>query len=85
MTNLDLDDSDDPRIRFVTAKLEPRDFPSSAGDICRDERIVIPGADRGTVSSSLILVGEAIAMDHILGDPREREYQRFRLPEEPSH
>lgn len=81
MTNLDLDDPDDPRIRFVSAKLDPRDFPGSAGCICRDEQIVIPSADRGTVSSSLILIGGAIAMDHILGDPRDREYRRFRLPE----
>ena len=43
-----------------------------------------PGADRGTISSSLILVGEAITMDHILGDPRDRGYQGFRLPEESS-
>jgi uncharacterized protein with NRDE domain len=85
MTNLDLDDPDDPRIRLVAESLEPHDFPSSAGRICRDERIVIPGGDRGTISSSLILVGEPITMDHILGDPRNRDYQRFRLPEEPSH
>jgi uncharacterized protein with NRDE domain len=84
MTNLDLDDLNDPRIRLVSAKLDPRDFPGSAGGICRDEQIVIPGADRGTVSSSLILVGGAITIDHILGDPRDREYRRFRLPEEAS-
>jgi uncharacterized protein with NRDE domain len=85
MTNLDLDDPDDPRIRLVAAMLDPRDFPTSAGRICRDERIVISGGDRGTISSSLILIGEAITMDHILGDPRNREFQRSRLPEESSH
>ncbi|MGP0070103.1 MAG: NRDE family protein [Isosphaeraceae bacterium] len=81
MTNLELDDPDDPRIRFVAETLHPRDFPSSAGSICRDERIVIPDADFGTVSSSLIFIDEAIAMDHIPGDPRDREYRRFRLPD----
>jgi uncharacterized protein with NRDE domain len=82
VTNLDLDDPDDPRIQFVAEQLEPREFRTSAGAICRDERIVIPGADFGTVSSSLILIGETIEMDHILGDPRDRDYQRFRLPDE---
>ncbi len=85
MTNLDLDAADDPRIRFVTANLEPRDFPASARRICRDDRIIIPGTDRGTVSSSVILVGEPITLDHILGDPRSREYQRYRLPDGPGH
>ena len=81
MTNLDLDDADDPRIRFVAANLEPADFPASAGRICRDDRIVIAGADRGTISSSLIVIGEEIGFEHILGDPRGRDYQRFRLPD----
>ena len=85
MTNLDLDDPDDPRIGLVTANLDPRVFPASAAGLCRDERIVISGADRGTVSSSLILGGEPITMDHILGDPRGRDYQRFRLPDGPDH
>jgi uncharacterized protein with NRDE domain len=85
VTNLDLDDPDDPRIQFVVEQLEPRDFRTSAGRICRDDRIVIPGADFGTVSSSLILIGETIEMDHILGDPRDAAYQRFRLPEKYGH
>ncbi len=55
MTNLDLDDPQDPRIQLVAANLEPRDFPASAGRICRDDRIVIAGTDRGTVSSSVAL------------------------------
>jgi uncharacterized protein with NRDE domain len=81
MTNRDLDDPDDPRIRFVAAQLEPGDFLSSAERLCRDERIVIPGADRGTVSSSVILIDREIVLDHIQGDPRGRDYQRFRLPD----
>jgi uncharacterized protein with NRDE domain len=85
MTNLDLDDPDDPRIGLVTANLDPRLFPTSAAGLCRDERIVISGADRGTVSSSLILGGETITMDHILGDPRGRDYQRYRLPDGLDH
>ena len=36
MTNLDLDDDDDPRIRLVRATLDPRDFIASAGSLCRD-------------------------------------------------
>ena len=60
-------------------------FPVSAAGLCRDERIIIPGADRGTVSSSLILGGEPITMDHIVGDPRDRDYQRFRLPDGPGN
>jgi uncharacterized protein with NRDE domain len=83
MTNLDLDDPEDLRIQFVTANLEPRDFPASARRICCDDRIVIPGAERGTVSSSVILVGEPIGLDHIQGDPRGRDYQGYRLPDEP--
>jgi uncharacterized protein with NRDE domain len=85
MTNLDLDDPDDARIGLVTANLDPRVFPVSAAGLCRDERIIIPGADRGTVSSSLILGGEPITMDHIVGDPRDRDYQRFRLPDGPGN
>ena len=83
MTNLDLDDPEDARIRFVTANLEPRDFPASAGRICRADRIVIPGTERGTISSSLILLGESITLDHIQGDPRGGDYQRYPLPDEP--
>ena len=82
MTNLDVDDPADPRIRLVAANLDPRNFAASAGAICRDDRIVIAGGDRGTISSSLILAGETIAMDHVLGDPREAvDYRRFRLPD----
>ncbi len=83
MTNLDLDADDDPRIRFVASHLAPRNFLASAGRIGRDDQIIIPGTERGTVSSSVILVGEPIMMDHIQGDPRGRDYQRYRLPDQP--
>lgn len=80
MTNLDLDDRDDPRIRIVAAEFDPRDFPASAARLCRDDRILVPGADRGTISSSLISIGDEILFDHIRGDPRGRAYDRSRLP-----
>jgi uncharacterized protein with NRDE domain len=82
MTNLDLDDACDPRIRLVAERFDPRGFPASAAALCRDERIIIPGAERGTISSSLIAIGSEIVFDHIRGDPRGREYDRFRLPDE---
>jgi hypothetical protein len=85
MTNLDIDDPDDPRIRLVAAHLDPADFPASAGRICRDDRIVIAGADRGTISSSLVRIGEEIVFQHILGDPRGRVYEQFRLPDRLGH
>ena len=77
MTNLDLDDDDDPRIQLVRATLDPGDFIASAGRLCRDRRIVVAGAERGTVSSSLIVAGDEIVLYHIEGDPRGREYQNF--------
>jgi uncharacterized protein with NRDE domain len=77
MTNLDLDDGDDPRIQFVRMHLEPEKFVVSAQRICRDERIIIGGAERGTVSSSLVLVGDEIRFFHTIGDPRESEYEVF--------
>jgi uncharacterized protein with NRDE domain len=75
MTNLDLGDGDDPRIGFVHEHLEPDRFVVSASRICRDERIVINGEDRGTVSSSLLLVGDDIQFHHIMGNPRDSEYE----------
>jgi len=83
MTNLDLDDDADPRIRFVRANLDPADFIASAGRICRDEGIVITGVERGTVSSSLILAGNEIVLYHNLGVPRGRDYQEYRLHDAP--
>jgi uncharacterized protein with NRDE domain len=78
MTNLDVDDSDDPRIRFVHEHLDPSRFLESARRVCRDDRIIIHGTERGTVSSSLVLVGSTIAFYHIRGDPREGEYEPIR-------
>jgi uncharacterized protein with NRDE domain len=79
ISNLDVDDGDDPRIRFVAASLEPHDFLASAQRVCRDERVIISGAERGTVSSSILRVGREIVLDHILGDPTGGEYEEFRL------
>jgi uncharacterized protein with NRDE domain len=78
MTNLDLDD-DDPRINLVRATLERADFVASAGRLCRDGRIVVGDDVRGTVSSSLIVAADDIALYHLQGDPRDRAYQRFPL------
>ena len=83
MTNLDVDDDADPRIRFVRANLDPADFVASSGRICRDESIVITGVERGTVSSSLILAGNEIVLYHILGVPGGRDYQEYRLHDAP--
>jgi uncharacterized protein with NRDE domain len=78
MTNLDLD-ADDPRINLVRATLDPRHFVASASALCRDHRIVVAGAERGTVSSSLILADQAIILYHIQGIPSGRDYQQFDL------
>jgi uncharacterized protein with NRDE domain len=78
ITNLTLDDAEDPRIRLVRECLEPEEFITSARRLCRDGRIVIDGRERGTVSSSLIEVGDEIGFHHIIGDPRECDYLVFR-------
>jgi uncharacterized protein with NRDE domain len=79
MTNLDLDDDTDSRIALVRATVRPADFISSAGRLGRDERILVSGAERGTISSSMILAGDDIVLYHIDGNPRGRDYQQFRL------
>jgi uncharacterized protein with NRDE domain len=79
ITNLDLDDSNDPRIRFVRDHLDPAHFVSSAQSICRSDRIVITAPDRGTVSSSQIIVGREIELHHLLGNPNRGAYHAFRL------
>jgi uncharacterized protein with NRDE domain len=79
MTNLDLDDHDDLRVQLVRTTLEPEDFIASAARLCRDPRIVVSGAERGTVSSSLIVAGDEIVLYHIEGNPIGREYQQFQL------
>jgi hypothetical protein len=79
MTNLDIDDPADPRIGFVHAQLDPANFVGSAARICRDPLIVVAGAERGTVSSSLVIVGTEITLHHVVGDPTGREYHEYRL------
>jgi uncharacterized protein with NRDE domain len=78
ITSLDLDDPADPRICLVREGLEPGRFVDSARRICRDERVIVAGADRGTVSSSLVVVGRDIDFYHVLGDPGAGEYERFK-------
>jgi len=79
MTNYDVDDGADSRIRLVRSALRPADFLASAGQICRDPRVLIKGGERGTVSSSLILGGRDVVLFHISGDPAGRDYEEFRL------
>ncbi len=43
-----------------------------------DERIFIDGADRGMVSSSLVVVGGGIRLSHMVGAPRGHECETFR-------
>jgi uncharacterized protein with NRDE domain len=78
MTNLDLNDAQDHRIRIVRECLEPSRFVDSAQQLCRDPRLIVDGPERGTVSSSLITVGAEIAFYHIRGDPRQGAYERIR-------
>jgi hypothetical protein len=73
-----VDEPDDPRVRFVRETLEPTRFIDSAKGICSDERVVIRGVDRGTVSSSLVLVGHDTRFFHLAGDPSEGVYEEFR-------
>jgi uncharacterized protein with NRDE domain len=77
MTNLDVNDDDDARIRIVRQRLEPARFVASAQQICRDARMIIDGPERGTVSSSIILVGADIEFYHVRGDPRADAYERI--------
>jgi uncharacterized protein with NRDE domain len=79
LTNLDVNDAADPRIRYVQETLEPDHFITSARRICRDDRIVIWGAERDTVSSSLVTIGGEVGFYHVMGDPRDGEYEQFGL------
>jgi uncharacterized protein with NRDE domain len=79
MTNLDLDDDADARIQVVRAALAADNFAASAKRLCRDNRIVVSAADRGTISSSIILAGHQIVLCHAEGDPKTGEYREFRL------
>jgi uncharacterized protein with NRDE domain len=74
MTNLG---PGDPRIRYVRYRLDPGRFVPSAREVCRDGRVVAGGGERGTVSSSLILVGDGIRFFHRIGDPRDGDYLEF--------
>lgn len=79
ITNDDVDDGADPRIRLVLATLRPEDFRTSAAQLCGDPRVLITGEDRETVSSSLIVAGDEVVLFHISGDPSDRAYDEFRL------
>jgi uncharacterized protein with NRDE domain len=78
LTNLDMDDGDDPRVRLVDEALGPGRFVATAQRICLDERIVVSGKERGTVSSSLVLVGDEIHFFHLAGDLSPGNYERLR-------
>ena len=79
VTNLDLDDENDARISLVRENLDPAHFVTSAQSLCRHERIIIAGAERGTVSSSLALVGSEILLYHVLGNPNQDVYRLYCL------
>jgi uncharacterized protein with NRDE domain len=84
ITNADVDDNDDSRIRLVRSELRHDNFRNSAADLCRDPRIMIAAVDRGTVSSSLIFTGDDVALFHIFGDPSGRDYEEYRLLDPPT-
>ena len=79
ITNLDLDDKNDARISFVRENLDPAHFVSSAQSLCRHEKIIITGAERVTTSSSLVLVGREILLNHVQGNPNQDVYRLYRL------
>ena len=79
ITNLDLDDKNDARISFVRENLDPAHFVSSAQSLCRHEKIIIAGAERGTTSSSVALVGSEILLHHVQGNPNQDVYRLYRL------
>jgi hypothetical protein len=68
---------EDPRIPIIKGRLDPDRFVPSAQAVCRDDRVVVGGGERGTVSSSLILVGGEIRFLHRAGDPRDGDYGEF--------
>ena len=78
MTNLDLDDADDPRIRLVRTTSTRATSRPRRRRICRDERIVVAGAERGTISSSLIFVGDGDRARPHPGRPPRPRYHEFR-------
>lgn len=82
MTNLDFNDPEDPRIRLVRSRFDPRDFPASAARLCRDDRIIVDEPRRGTLASTLVSVGDSITFDHASGDPRANDYVQYLWPDE---
>jgi uncharacterized protein with NRDE domain len=68
----------DPRIHVIRDHLDPGRFVGLAEVACRDDRVVVNGAENGTVSSSLILVGKVFHFLHLTGDPRSNAYEEFR-------
>jgi uncharacterized protein with NRDE domain len=79
ITNLNLDDQNDVRISLVRENLDPAHFVSSAQSLCRHEKIIIAGVERGTTSSTLVLVGSEILLHHVQGNPNQDAYQLYRL------
>jgi uncharacterized protein with NRDE domain len=77
MTSGDIDARDDVRVALVHRELDAERFVPSAQRLCRDRRVILSEAERGTVASSLIVVGGAIRFYHVLGSPVESEYQLF--------
>jgi uncharacterized protein with NRDE domain len=79
MTNLNLDDRADPRIQLVRTALDADHFVDSAKRLCRDERIVVSGGERGTISSSVICAGNKIVLYHKHNESGKHDYQIFQL------
>ena len=61
----------------------PVDFPPAA----TFDALVFYGAPWSVYDTQAIgtWIGDEIAFDHVLGDPRGRDYDRFRLPDGPGH
>jgi uncharacterized protein with NRDE domain len=79
MTNLDLDDHADARIQLVRTTLDQDHFVDSAKSLCQDKGIVVPGAERGTISSSVIVACDEIVLYHKGDNAETHDYQKFRL------
>jgi hypothetical protein len=79
VSSLDREDYRDPRVDLVYQMLDPARFLDTAQQICRDQRILLRGPDRGTISSSIILVGSPIFLHH-RAIPGQAEYQSFEIP-----
>ena len=65
---------------IVSAHRTPeRLFAFAKGAKAAGLKIIIAGAERGTVSSSLALVGSEILLYHVLGNPNQDAYRLYRL------